>query len=64
MFKVILKIQEKMFGLDNNQTIETMRKLAKNHSDLKNYGKAIQLLLKCLYLYDMIGGDLNLNSIS
>lgn len=63
MFKVILKIQEKMYGMDNNQTIETMRKLAKNHSEQKNYAQAIQLLLRSQYLYDLVGGDLNLNSI-
>ena len=47
MLKIILKIQEKVHGIDNNETLETMKKLGRIYLESKQYEEAIQINLKC-----------------
>lgn len=58
-----MKLYEKLFGLDNMYTIQTMKDCCSYYFELEKYDKAIQMQLKALYLYDLIGGDLNPNSL-
>ena len=58
MLKIIMKLYEKLFGLDNMYTIQTMKDCCSYYFELEKYDKAIQMQLKALYLYDLIGGDL------
>lgn len=64
MMKLVIKIQEKLNGLDSYGVIEGMKILAKYHMENKDINSALNLHLKCLYLNDIIGGDLNLNSFT